>query len=529
MLGLTTVLLLGKLLSTHACIPTYEFDGTVLSCLGYGWGYTYVQNAKHNQCAILGNTFGDHCDEKYRTCVRLCDNSDQCIFPYFNEVKRQKCVAAYEDNTECNYGQAPRVIAPRYTKFCQCEQNADCFNELMCKQGVCVCENDSNCGTAQLCVHGPFSWNALSVTNGLRPIGKPNGECACNVYDPVTSCNNNGVCVRRNPDNTNAAHPTVLPVPHGSPHRHHGMCRCYKGWGGEFCERNLSRETRCNNRGRPLCRAPYTKQTDLNVKSLFTNQELGLGECDFAKGGFADTAGEFPGDSGCQCDRGFGPDIAASVQEQCRSEISCATPGGDVLGVVATDSYCRCFGDFYQSKLDATGLQVNPPGRCLPNCRRNICSNHGKCTPNEESGNTFNEKCTCDTGWRTSDFTTQTLNSLRFNFEVQRYCDQPEQIVGGSAVVCGVYGQANKDITSNFCELKPEFRSIANEFKINSASGLYIRICPVLQTGSLKGLECGGEQFGRCVSDGYNGHKCVCNNGFAGTSQFFTLRLGFFT
>lgn len=298
------LLLFGVARVARACVPRYEFDGTAVSCLSEIYGFQYVEFSRFMQCAIYSNPFADHCEEKYRTCVRACDNDDQCVFPYFDEVKRQKCISTIEDNIECNYGQRSRFVAPRNTKFCQCEKNSDCFNQQICKQGVCVCENNSNCGTSQICVHGPYSWNGFSRRpNFGRAIGKPNGECFCDLENPIASCNNNGACVRRNPPETNFAHPVVLPVPHGTPHLQHGLCRCYKGWGGKFCERNVAKETRCNNRGRPLCRAPNTKLTDLNVKSLFTNQELGVGECDFAKLGFADTPGVFPGDLGCQCDR----------------------------------------------------------------------------------------------------------------------------------------------------------------------------------------------------------------------------------
>lgn len=509
----------------NACIPDYPWDaskpmppwGGCVPANTYNFDYWNALYSQSTQCSISNDQNPQICDQKTYTCQRSCTSDSQCVFEYIGQpTKKLTCSTRHFTNYYCYFPANNNVYerAPFDVTFCQCTSDSQCLFGLKCNDGICACQSDAQCGPSQICVNGPYSWDQMGG-NSRGPYFKdarPFGDCSCDVGRPEESCNFNGYCVLRYDNDNNRAHPTMQSVPNGGM-RTAGVCRCYKGWGGKFCEINYARKQKCNNHGVPLCTSGYSPDGSVAVLSLNTNTNLNLFPCKSNLVGFNDAADgkPVPGSVGCQCDVGYGPDIASSPTYQCATTVPCASQGNK-LGTVEADQWCRCYGDFYDYR-GISGLDIPiKPGQCNANCRKDRCNNHGSCSGDPANGIAYNNKCTCDYGWTTSDYQKSQNDQQKEYFEMRSYCDIPYDIVNGVQVNCGYYAVA-KD---NQCVLKPEYASKSSQFFISGTTGLLTRKCPIVSGGSFIGLECGGPLLGQCVSDGHNGKQCLCNNGFMG-------------
>lgn len=327
----------------------------------------------------------------------------------------------------------------------------------------------------------------------------------------VFFCHRAGVCLRRWPEDLNVAHASTQSVPYGGL-RHEGFCLCKKGYQGRFCESFVSRKQYCNGHGTPLCSAAYADNFPTSQVSINTNQKLNLYICNRGKLPYADQAGDTPGERGCNCELGYGPDIAGTATGHCAVRLPCVSATGVSQGLIGSDGYCRCFGDLYDLRSASDGR----PGLCAPSCKQTICSGHGTCQPSAGTNEVFNSQCVCDSGWTTS-AESATSNAGATLFQNKRYCDLPVEVFQNQVLSCGFYAVYNPAV-SGLCELKAEYQSLqATEFYISVTTGLYTRKCYTPASGNYKNQQCHGALFGQCVSDSHDGFECKCRNGFKGT------------
>ncbi len=505
----------------HACVPDRSNNvyggGAAVWCSPANVDYYgYFLPMMLNQCSQQQvnpqspDTFA--CEESTRSCQKRCNTNSDCVTYYGDDRLQQPCLDQWQTNQQC-YGYSPETNGAHIVKFCGCYTADDCPNKELCVIGVCRCAYDFNCGRAQICIQGQRSWNEIGQ-NGAFTERSSYGECACDLANPSASCNGNGVCVRRQDDN-NIAHSTWQRVPSGGM-VHSGVCKCYKGWAGRFCQDNVVRRTRCNGHGVALCNREQSSNFR-SVVSRYTGVSFGLYECDYTSVGWQDdwNSAPKPGEPGCQCDPGFYPDVSVSSTGHCAQLLPCDNGSGAAAGTVQIDGYCRCFSDFYDARYIDQTLQPTP-GHCVPGCAQTICSGHGTCIPTAGSNTQFNAACQCDAGWTNSPLTERDKNAFVSLFEQKRYCDIPYELINGQQVLCGFYGQIDQ-IALHQCSLKPEYASVASEFRQDLITGLWFRSCPVPVTGPFTGLQCTGALFGQCVADGHGGFQCKCNNGFTGS------------
>lgn len=109
------------------------------------------------------------------------------------------------------------------------------------------------------------------------------------------------------------------------------------------------------------------------VRSPFSGDQLEAKRCSVDK---LVTNPQIRGNLYCLCDPGWGPEYIGDPKsptpglQKCNKKIPCVTPGSfEVTGTVAADGYCKCFGDYYDSRTDEAGAILTAPGSCTGNCR----------------------------------------------------------------------------------------------------------------------------------------------------------------
>lgn len=509
--------------TTHACYPLRNNDnaagGTPAINRAGSWchaanrDYTgYFIPLQSRQCDVQ-NPIAEAaktqvCDESYRTCNQACSSDADCVIQTGDTQVKQSCLGFMQRNTFCSYFSGGN--SPAEQKQCGCTNDAQCLSGERCRDGLCVCYSFYDCTrSGQVCLFGQRSWNEISQNAGYTETSLF-GQCFCNPYLNM-GCSGNGDCVFRQDEN-NIAHATWQLVPNGGMTRA-GVCQCYKGWAGRFCQDNVAKRVRCSGHGTPLCTKALSS-SDLPAVSKNTGLSTGLYECTYKKTGWQNdwNASPRPGELGCLCDAGYEPDTGEDGSKFCWREQSCAAGGGKQVGAISSDGYCRCYADYFDKKFEGLDL-IAKPGRCSAGCGALICSGHGSCVATADSGS-FNAACECDAGWMTAPITDQVINANRRDFQYRKYCDMPYEVIEDAIVPCGYYGKIGDN---GQCALNPIYSSYSSEFTLDAITGLYVRSCPKPKSGPFQGQPCSGPVFGQCVSDGHKGTQCQCNNGFTGT------------
>ena len=222
------------------------------------------------------------------------------------------------------------------------------------------------------------------------------------------------------------------------------------------------------------------------------------------------------GSEACQCKTGFMPELtqAGDNRQKCVQPVSCAVSGVKV-GFIATDGFCKCFGDFYDFVNQLGGTPSE--GSCLPNCRKNVCSGHGSCQSDPTTTDSYNSQCKCDVGWRTSSYQKQ-QNNLYTEFGNKKFCDIPyDPNYQPRGKNCGFWANEKIGPLGQNCAINPIHFSIRNQLQEDANTKLFVRICPKSSNSKLSQLQCSGVQNGDCVADKYSGSYCQCKNGFIGS------------
>lgn len=359
----------------------------------------------------------------------------------------------------------------------------------MCDQALCKCSSTAQCGPGRKCSWLARAWNEVRYL-GYGPgytENHPWGQCECDITQGSLGCNGRfvqhrsiivtvvvalfrwfnshkiivcidlryrGTCVDPIFGEDNIAHPLAFEVPKGSGHKP-GFCQCANGYNGKFCEHDYARITQCSGNGEPLCDAFGGGKGGEAVVSPYTGRILNAFVC---RNENLFTNPQTRGEKFCKCDAGWGPEYVGNVdsplsnQPKCNQKLACVSPNSfQILGAVAGDGFCKCYGDFYDSKLNPSGGFVPQPGSCIGNCRQTICSGHGTCVPDPGSNVEYNSICRCDPGWTTASVT-QTDNLAVPGFESKRYCNTPIDKNNFPTRPCGFFAEPSNDPSTNFCK-----------------------------------------------------------------------------
>lgn len=129
----------------------------------YNYG-GYLTELQRGQCDVFGSS-SDYCSANSGSCHRLCNSDSDCIMIQDDGTSKfHKCVAS----TETQYSSESAFRSPGTYNICQCQSDAQCpYNEL-CRNGKCQCTRDSDCGVGRSCY-----WYGIS-TNEWANTGKSN-------------------------------------------------------------------------------------------------------------------------------------------------------------------------------------------------------------------------------------------------------------------------------------------------------------------------------------------------------------------
>ena len=444
-------------------------------------------------------------------------------------------------------GQTQKNKQLYYGGYCGCRTDADCPNSgQICNTATSLCK----------CRPGVLADCPLGVCNSITFICAPKTIADCNY--------------RGNPDPNNPARclcwdssPDPLQATVFGPH----------------CEIDLGRNFICHGHGTPVC-PPIIAQHDptLDFRSLSTGEVIGS-FCNSSQSFIVQRKIQCLCDYNWTPDAG-GSLTAGIPNSLCSQEGSCfgqssAIFMGTMFGCQCiTNTYP--YDNYPSVPVDAT---LNPFGSlCVGNCSADRCSSQGLCgfdnsvlsgcnldncaipiptrcttyctipTVRLKADGTliipYMNTCNCLSGWQSI----STFHYTTDQFTNQIYCQVPYNSNVNGAAPCG-YGIWTPITTfAGYCKCGSFINSLARDSSNNQISvtidnyyltnsrGLCVPTCPTLNaqtydpmmvngdnppTGptvgiSFNNLICGGDRRGLCVSDGNEGMKCQCKNGYMG-------------